>query len=93
MTGFFVGARVRIIGGCRKDFIGVETRIIGDRVSREGLCPAWELAVANPITGYGWLVSKENAGDVLTPILPDGQRPGEFTTMQDLLHELNGVMA
>lgn len=93
MSGFFVGARVRIIGGCRKDFIGVATRIVGERVSRESLCPTWELDVANPLTGYGWLVSKENAGDVLTPILPEGQQPGEFTTLQDLLHELNGVTA
>lgn len=81
MSKFFVGQRVRIID-CRpasgRSLIGMETVITGD----ERGC--WLLAVDWPSTpGVRARVWKEDAPDYLSPILPDGHRPSEYT-----FHEL-----
>ena len=81
MSKFFVGQRVRIIG-CKpvdgRSLIGMETVITGDEHD------AWRLAVDWPSTpGVRVAALKETAHRYLSPILPDGHRPSEYT-----FHEL-----
>jgi hypothetical protein len=86
---FFIGQRVRVIAAAPvcSQYIGAETRIVGDRGD------VWVLDL-QPRSGFSAVVCfKREASERLAPILPSGAQPSEFTTLHDLLTSLEGVAA
>lgn len=88
MAKFFVGQRVRIVGATlSKQLIGTEVRVRALDV------PAWSPALGDYVgvetdainaVGNAFVA----ADGQLEPILPEGHRPSEFTTLADLLESL-----
>lgn len=87
MSKFFVGQRVRVIDAEDQRAIGAEAMIIGESV-REGR-DSWNIEALGE---DHWYCEKCIADQVLTPTLPEGSAPSEYT-FQQLMDNLQEVMA
>ncbi|OBU59202.1 hypothetical protein [Stenotrophomonas maltophilia] len=88
MSKFFVGQRVRIkVSPEFPHLVGAEAKIIGDGFYADE--PIWDIRAAGE---DDWYVEKDDAEEVLEPILPEGSAPSEYT-FQQLMDNLQEVMA
>lgn len=82
-----MGQRVRVIDAEDPRAIGAEARIIGESI-RKGR-DSWDVEALGE---DDWYCEKCIADQTLTPILPEGSAPSEFT-FQQLMDNLQEVMA